>query len=35
MVLGVQFGTRGCFGELLGTGVTGSYWGVNGGTGKY
>ena len=35
MVLGVQCGTRGYFGELLGTGATGSYRGVHGGTGKY
>ena len=34
MVLGVQCGTRGCFGELLGTGATGSYRAVHGGTGE-
>ena len=35
MVLGVQCGTRGCFGKILGTGATGSFRGVHGGTGKY
>ena len=35
MVLGVQCGTRGCFVELLGTGATGSYRGIHGGTGMY